>query len=184
MRDTPMRRLAGLLVLLGCLFAFTVAFGALSPNPAVGSYPDGKHLDADYDAWVGEKTEVWGTVVQTDPLVIEDEFGAGESIRLELTGTTLDPQLGERVAVFGVVQPGHTLRVVNAFTIPATNFTYMYLVSFGAGLWVLTRLVRTWRVDRRTWSLEPRPTPLSWRRLLGVDNSTESRPYQTEGDDA
>lgn len=197
MKDTPMRRLAGILLLMGCLVALMVAFGSLSPNPTVGAYPEGEHLDANYDAWVGEKAALWGTVVETDPLVIEDEYGAGKSVRVELTDTSIDAPLGDRIAVYGVVEPGHTIRVLNAYPIPATNYLYMYAVSFLAGLWVLTRLARTWRLDTQTWVLEPRPTPLSWTHLLrdspterrsspieSRDHSTESRDHPTGGDDA
>ncbi|WP_396611629.1 hypothetical protein ACH9L7_15745 [Haloferax sp. S1W] len=204
MKDTPMRRLAGILLLMGFLVALMVAFGALSPNPAVGAYPEGEHLDANYNAWVGEKAALWGTVVETDPLVIEDEYGAGKSVHVELTDTSIDVPLGDRIAVYGVVEPDHTIRVLNAYPIPATNYLYMYAVSFLAGLWVLTRLVRTWRLDTQTWALEPRPNPRSWTQHLresltesqgsptesrgspreSRSSSTESRDTPTEGDDA
>ncbi|UVE50744.1 hypothetical protein KU306_02310 [Haloferax larsenii] len=184
MKDTPMRRLAGLLVLLGCLFALMVAFGTLSPNPEVGAYPEDEHLGANYGAWVGEKANFWGTVVKTNPTVVENTFDDGKVIRLRLSDTDTEVHLGDSVAVFGVVEPNHTLRVLNMYVIPATNFTYMYTVSFAAGVWVLVRLVRTWRIDPQSWSLEPRKHRLPWGSLFRYNKSSDHQEQQTEGNDA
>ncbi|AKU09821.1 hypothetical protein [Haloferax gibbonsii] len=147
----------------------------------MGAYPEGEHLNKNYDTWVGEKATVWATVVETDPLVVEDTYGSGKSIRLSITDTSLQPTLGERVVVYGIVKPNHTLSVLNAFTIPATNFLYMYTVSFLSGLWVFARTVRGWRVDTRAWSLEPRQHMLSWSELLGRANAIVGR---TRSEDA
>lgn len=163
MKVTPGRRLIGIFLLLGCLFGLLVWFGSLAPAPAVGAYPDDTNLGTNYDAWVGEKASLTGEVVETDPLTIVAEYSAGERIRLRVTGTDLQPAPGDRLTVFGVVKPDRTLHVQTAYIVPSSGYTYMYTVSFIAGLWVLGRLVRTWRIDRQTWSLEPRSTPLDRR---------------------
>ncbi|KAB1187485.1 MULTISPECIES: hypothetical protein [Haloferax] len=174
MPTTSVRRLVGILVLLGCLFGLLVWYGSLAPNPSVGAYPDSEDLGPEYDAWVGEQTSLTGTVVETDPLTIVSEYGTGELLRLQVTDADVDAQQGETLALYGVVEPDNTIRALNAYTVPSTNYVYMYGVSFLAGLWVLGRLARDWRLDWKTWSLEPRESPLSLRRgLVDTRQSTE-----------
>ncbi|KAB1193261.1 hypothetical protein GJR96_07295 [Haloferax sp. MBLA0076] len=170
MPTTQRRRALALLVLLGCLFGFVVWFGSLTPDPAVGAYPESVHLGSDYDAWVGERTSLTGVVTDTDPLTIVTGGGATE---LRVTDTDVDAHEAERLAVYGVVEPDHTVRALNAYTVPPGNYTYMYAVSFLAGLWVLGRLVRDWRVNVETWSLASRSTPRNVTERLDRTEQTE-----------
>lgn len=173
MQQLPVRRLAGIVVLLGCLLGLTIWFGSLASAPEVGAYPDEDQLGTDYDSWVGKEASLTGTVVDTDPLTIVAEYGTDSQIRLRISDTAVDARQGDRLAVFGVVEPNHTVRALNAYTIPPANYLYMYVVSFLAGLWVLGRLVRTWRLDWETWSLVPRITPLTLGDLHSQDQTTE-----------
>ncbi|KTG19441.1 hypothetical protein AUR66_18100 [Haloferax profundi] len=126
----------------------------------MGAYPSESELGTEYDVWIGEETSLTGTVVETEPLTIVAEYGTGEKLRLQIVGADLDAQRGDSLVVFGVVEEDHTIRALNAYTTPASNYLYMYVVSFLAGVWVLGRLIRTWRLDCENWSLEPRTTPL------------------------
>ncbi|WP_411964474.1 hypothetical protein [Haloferax sp. YSMS24] len=176
MLSAPRLRLVGIVILLGCLFGLMVWFGSLTPAPEVGAYPGEEQLGTNYDAWTGDKASLTGTIVDTDPLTISAEYGTVEHVQLQVSGADVQAQEGDRLAVYGVVEPDHTIRTLNAYTVPSANYPYMYTVSFLAGLWVLGRLVRTWRIDWETWSLEPRTDPL---RLSNV--ATRS---QTEDHDA
>ncbi|WP_416840388.1 hypothetical protein [Haloferax sp. DFSO52] len=173
MQDTPVRRLVAILVLLGCLLGLMIWFGSLAPDPAVGAYPSTTELGIEYDVWVGEQASLTGTVIETDPLTIVAEYGSGEQVRLKVTGAAIDAQQGDTLAVYGVVEPNHTIRALNAYTIPASNYLYMYVVSFLAGVWVLGRLIRTWRIDWGSWSLEPRAKPLQASDLSLSTKNTE-----------
>ncbi|WP_411967241.1 hypothetical protein [Haloferax sp. YSSS75] len=175
MPDTPVRRLVGIVVLLGCLLGLMIWFGSLGPASEVGAYPDEDQLGTEYDSWIGKEVSFTGTVISTEPLTIATEYGDRSQIQLRVTGTSIDAQEGDRLAVFGVVEPNHTIQALNAYTIPASNYLYMYVVSFLAGLWVLGRLVRTWRLDWETWTLVPRATPLTLGDLHIRNRTTEDR---------
>ncbi|WP_244877439.1 hypothetical protein [Haloferax prahovense] len=159
MPNSPRRRIVGILVLLGCLFGLMVWFGSLAPAPEAGAYPGAEELGTDYDAWVGDQVNLTGTVIDTDPLTISAEYGAGEQVRLQISNAAVDAQQGDTLSVYGVVEPDRELSSLNAYTVPPANYLYMYAVSFLAGLWVLGRIIQSWRLDE-TWSLAPRETPL------------------------
>ncbi|KAB1198972.1 hypothetical protein GJR99_11980 [Haloferax sp. MBLA0078] len=139
----------------------------------MGAYPSSTEMGTEYDAWVGEQASLAGTVVETDPVTITDEYRAGEHVTLQVVGADVDAQQGDRLAVFGVVEEDHTIRALNAYTVPPSNYLYMYAVSFVAGVWVLGRLVRTWRLDWASWSLEPRSTPLRLSNISVWSQETE-----------
>jgi hypothetical protein len=174
------RRIAALLVLLATLFALVVWFGTVGPAPALGSYPGNDAIGNDYDSYVGERVAVGGTVRTTDPVTIAVEHGSGERVRLTVTGLAIPVEKGEYLRVFGVARPDRTIRARNAFTVPRGGRWYAYVVSALAGCWVLSRIVRYWRIETDTWTLEPRESPRRWRELVG---SERDRPAP-EGDDA
>ncbi|WP_042665023.1 hypothetical protein [Haloferax sp. ATB1] len=176
MPNPSRRRIVGILVLLGCLFGLMVWFGSLAPTPEVGAYPGSEELGTDYDAWVGDQVSLTGTVTDTNPLTISAEYGAGEHVRVRVTNAAVDAQQGDSLSVYGVVEPDRTIRSLNAYTVSPANYLYMYAVSFLAGLWVLGRIIRSWRLDE-TWSLVPRETPLGIRDIA-------PRPKHTEDHDA
>ncbi|EMA08277.1 hypothetical protein [Haloferax denitrificans] len=157
MLTTRGQRVAGVVVLLLCLGGLLVWFGSLAPNPAVGAYPGDDELGANYDAYLDEPVAVGGTVIEVEPLTIVVEYGAGEVIELRLVDedSQLTASHGDHVTLFGTVKPDRTILVEHAYAVPGGQYLYMYLVSFGGGLWVLARLIRTWRFDWDTWALIP-----------------------------
>ncbi|WP_424003521.1 hypothetical protein ACOZ4I_04685 [Haloarcula salina] len=165
-------RTAGVAVLLAVLFALVVGFGGISPAPELGAYPDERALVQDYDALVGEKIQVTGTVVQTDPVTIAVEYdfvadGDRHTGVLDLTVTDVATPVaeGETLQLYGTVRPGMTVVAVNSVAIPAANFASMYVVSALAGLWTLGRLVCGWRIDWRRGALCRRDRPLTPGRV-------------------
>jgi hypothetical protein len=171
MLRSPQARLLAVLVLLAVLFGLVVWHGTLTPAPEAGTYPGSEELAADYEAYLGEDVTVGGEIIETDPVVIEAEYGVDESILLTVLDLDSDVtvETGASLRVFGVVEPDRTVRAENAFVVPAVGPLYARGISFFAGLWVLGRIVRRFRVDREEWGLVPRKAPLTLRAVLGRD---------------
>ena len=167
-----------ILLLLGALGGLMVWYGSLNPAPGQWVFPGTEELGTNYGAYVGDRTTLVGTVTDTDPLRMQREYGTGEVLRVTVVGYEGTVSPGDRFAVYGIVQPEHQVRVLNAYAIPRGNYATMYLISFFAGLWALTRIVRGWRFDREAVALEPREEPLRLSTLLG------NSPHSEEGEDA
>lgn len=148
-------RLATVLGLLALLFGLGVWYGSLAPAPDLGAYPEQEDLAADYPRYVGEYATVDGRVIATEPVTIAAEYGGGEPLELRIVGLSTSVEAGDHLRVYGLVEPDRTIRAANAFTVPRTGRLYMVAVSFLAGLWVLGRILRQWRLDRATWALVP-----------------------------
>jgi len=94
-------------------------------------------------------------VVSTDPLVVYESFQYRD-VRLTVEGADVDASVGDRLSVFGVLEPDGVLRAERAYTVPDSGLQYAYTVSALAGLGVLVRLFRGWRIDGKRWGLAPR----------------------------
>ena len=114
-----------------------------------------------------------GTITDTDPLRVKRVYGTGQELRVTIVGYDGSVSTGERLAVYGVAEPNHQIRAMNGYTIPRTNYVSMYLISFVAGLWALTRISRGWRLNRAELALEPRDEPLDLSSVLGGLSRTE-----------
>ena len=173
MLETRIGRTVGVCCLLAVLFGLTVGFGTLAPAPALGSYPDSATLAQEYDATIGQRVQVSGTVVRTEPLVLAAEYdyyaaGAANSGSLDLTITAVERpvRVGQSVQVFGTLRPDRTIEAREIVVVPARNVAYMYAVSALAGLWVLARLLRGWAVDWRTGAVTRRDRPRSLAAVI------------------
>lgn len=138
--------MAALAVLVVLLFGLAIWFGSLGPAPALGDYPDPSDLGAQYDRYLGDRATVSDVVRTTDPVTIHPTYGAGDSLVLEITDLPFTVNEGDTLRVFGVVEPEHTIRTIHAFTVPRSGLLYTWSISFVAGLWVLGRLLRQWRL--------------------------------------
>jgi hypothetical protein len=151
------RRALGVVVLVGLLCGLFVWAGTASPNPAANRYPGTTDLLEDYDAYVGERVQVGGTVVGTDPVVIEMSDGvASRELTVRNTGNPVE--VGEQLVVFGTLRAGDAVVVADSRVREPWEAQYMYVVSFLGGLWVLWRLVNGWTINTETWTVEPRDT--------------------------
>lgn len=170
MFESPLSRAGGVLALLAILGGLLVWYGSLGLAPGAWVLPGETHLEENYDDHVGDRVEFQATVVSTDPVIAESAFGEGpaHTLRVTLTGLETEIQPGDRLAVYGVARPGHTIGVRNAYLVPRGNYTAVYLVSALAGLWVLGRLALTWRVNIDELVLEPRD------RLLTVSDLVQT----------
>ena len=166
MLRTPRSRAVALLVLFALLVGLFVLSGAGEPDPDQHAYPDGDHLALEYERYVGEQAGVSGAVVSTDPVVIETG-PPGEGIALTVEGVEEPVEEGQALRAFGEVQEGQVLAAEETLVREPWELAYMYVVSFLAGLWVLVRLLRGWRIEWNAVGLEPRAEPLTIRSLLG-----------------
>lgn len=149
------RRVLGIVVLVCLLGSLLVWSGTVSPNPGQNRYPGTEALLEHDDAYVGEQVQISGTVIGTDPVVIE--LTHGDATR-ELTVRNVDRSVspGDKLSVFGTVQAGDAIVATAVSTRESWETQYMYLVSFIGGLWVLLRLLNGWRFEADHWTLKPR----------------------------
>ncbi|PSP76994.1 hypothetical protein BRC81_11685 [Halobacteriales archaeon QS_1_68_20] len=151
-------RLVVLAALLLALAGLGVWFGSLPPVPEAGSYPDESLFLTDYDAAVGERVVFDGEVTGTDPVTVHVEAGS-EATSVRLRGAEADVSPGDRVQVYGVVEPGGVVRALNVVPVSSWGMPYAVVVSALAGLWVLARLHRHWEVDAEGWCLRRTDRP-------------------------
>lgn len=162
-----LRRAGAIVVLLGVLVVLMIGYGLVTPEPALGSYPSTGDIVVDYGQHVGDRVEVKGTVIRTDPAIIEDEYDiwVGDryqtgTVRIRITGLERSVRPGQELWVFGVAQPDGNVEAINSVVVPAGARLYTYAISALAGVWVLYRLLRGWSFNRTTLALTPRETPL------------------------
>ncbi len=139
-------RLLALVGLLLALAGLGIWFGSLPPAPDAGSYPGKSALLADYDRYVGDRVVVDGQVTDADPVTVRVESG-DEAATVRVTGVDVAVSPGDTLRVYGVVEPGGEIRALNAFAVSGWGMPYAVGVSALAGLWVLARLRRYWRID-------------------------------------
>jgi hypothetical protein len=115
---------------------------------------------------MGDYVQVTGPVVGTDPVEIAVEYdytsdGQRHSGIITVTVQRVDTSVteGESLQVYGTLGSDRTITAENSVTVPARNYTAMYLVSALAGLWTLSRVVCGWRLDWGTGALVRRENP-------------------------
>lgn len=154
--STQHLRLLAVGAVLVCLVGLFVWTGTVSPNPALNDFPGNDQVGPNPDAYVGQHVSLSGTVVATDPVIVEVQYGIDE--RREITFENLDEHVveGQHVNAFGTLTDESTLKVENALVRSPWEKWYMYAVSFLGGLWVLGRLLVHWRFDRNRLAFVPR----------------------------
>lgn len=176
MYDTARARI----FLIGLLLAGHVAlfplFALQSPNPAAGVFPTEQEFIGAGDEYIGNQVTTEGTVQSTAPIRIQVQTTSGtHSIRI--TGIDSSPAVGDNLRVHGQLRGPTTIHATTVLVVPQQDRWYAWGISFLAGLWVLSRLIRHWTIDRRTLGFHPRARPLSVRHLLWGR-------FRQEGDDA
>lgn len=155
-----LKRVVAVCLLVGLLLGLGVWYGSLPPAPEVGAHPDEADLAEEYSAYVGQPVTVSGVITETSPVTIAVDSGPGETIELRITNVEGSVRRGDVLRVFGVAEADRTIRAENAFTVTHRGLWYAWIASFAAGVWVLARIVRHWRLNRGVWALEPREWPL------------------------
>lgn len=156
-------RALGIVALLCLLGTLLVWAGTVPPDIDQHRYPGNEQIVENYDAYVGSPAQVGGTVVQTDPVVLE--LTHHRSMREVTVRDVSRPiQAGDRIVVFGEIQPNDVIDSQGSTVRKPWEAIYMYLISFLGGLWVVARLLNGWRLDRDRWTIVPREDRIWTRR--------------------
>jgi len=156
-------RVFAVLLLVGCLCGAFVAYGSLDPLPSRNIYPGGADLTEEYDEYVDERVTLSGTVVATEPLVLETRDGDGGTATFTVLADRRRP-VDTQLNVLGRARPDGQIRAIRTFAVDSGGLVYTYVSSAVAGLWVLIRLLRRWRL-RRDLAVVRRPEPLGFGHL-------------------
>lgn len=164
------------LLLLGLAVLLMVWFGSLgaTPHPDSWHLAGGDELATDYGGTVGQRVEIYGHVVSTDPVVIEGTY-SGEDLRLTVDEVERDVSVGEYLHVYGVVEPGHSIGAIGTVVYPENGILFTYAVSVVAALWTLGRFLNRWRFDGGSMAFVRRNRRLVARpgRLVGLCEGEE-----------
>lgn len=148
-------RVLGIIALICLLGVLLVWSGTVPPNPDQHRYPGNEQIVENYDAYLGKQVQVGGTVVQIDPVVFElKHYKRTRTVTVRDFPQSVQP--GDRVVVFGTVQPNNVIEGQGSTAREPWEAIYMYLISFLGGLWVLARLINGWRLDCDRWTIFPR----------------------------
>lgn len=148
------------LLVLGILAVAVIGLlgwaGTLTPNPDMNNFPGNDEIGPNPEVYLGDRVSIGGTVVATDPVVIEIEYGgdATRDITLVTVERSVDP--GEDVSAFGTLTDPGTLAVERILVRSPWERYVMYGISAIAGLWVLGRLYLHWHLDPATLTVDPR----------------------------
>lgn len=134
-------------------------------NSEVWVLPGTEDFIEDPNRFLGNRVVSEGFVQTTDPMVIEATAdGARYAVTLERND--FSSSIGDKVRVYGELTGPRTIRVLNGFAVPPGGLWYTWIVSLLAGIWVLGRLIRHWRVDIRTPGFRPSEHIESIREIL------------------
>lgn len=177
MIDTKRSRLVAVVLLLAAHVALFPVFATQPVNQAAGVLPGEEEFLNSPDQYLGTQVETGGIVVDESPLTIQVETTRGTQ-QLQIWGFPANPAQGDKIRVAGTLRESTAIDAHNGFVVPQRGRWYAWGISFLAGLWVLTRLIRHWRTDRSTLGFVRRPRPLTIRDIVGLP-----RPNK-EGEDA
>lgn len=155
MEDDRRTRVVSVVLLLCILCGLLVWAGTLAPDPDRNEFPNEDSVAVSYADYVGDRVQFGGTVVETDPLVVETTPTQGAPLRLTVESFDGDPTVGDEINLYGTLESDHRVVVIDSYTREPWEAYYMYAVSFIAGIWVLGRFIRGWRFDRKTFAFEP-----------------------------
>lgn len=168
-REHAAYRAIGLLLLIGCLGALVVDFGSLGPHPEQGIPPGTGEITSAYDDYLGQQVLVYGTVTSVDPLRIRGESLLHGPVELAITGYSGPVETGDTLSVHGVLRPEQTVEATEVVRKPGGTYWRTRVLSAVAGLWVLVRLLRHWRIDLLRLRARPRSAPVAFGPLSRSD---------------
>jgi hypothetical protein len=141
------RRLRLVVVLVALLFGLCVWYGTYGVAPGLGAYPTEQVVGPTPGEYVGDSVVLSGAVVETDPVELRVRYGGGTQRTLTVIEVQTPVEPGDQLRVFGPLVDEDTVRATRTLAVPPSGYLYTYAVSFLAGVWVLIRLVRQWRLD-------------------------------------
>lgn len=158
------RRVILILFLLTVLFSLLVVGGIdRPPAPELGIYPHTEEIAQQSTDYQNQSVSFVAQVVSTEPVIVRATYGTelgAKSIRLKITELGAIVNRGDRLQIFGVLIGPQTVRATNVVVVPQSGLWYVWVISFIAGLWILGRIIRHWKIDLQTWAFLPRAEPL------------------------
>lgn len=154
--DRPAIRGSIITILLLLIVGFLVWGGTMTPDPSLNNFPGGNEVGPNPERYVGDRVTLDGSVVSTDPVVIEVTYDLDATRRVTLHQFDESVEPGQRVTAFGFLTDRSTLTVERGLVQSSWERYVMYGISALAGLWVLTRLLRHWHLDVSTLTVRPR----------------------------
>lgn len=148
-------RLLAIIFLLAAIAAMFVWAGTITPNPAMNNYPGDDEVGPHPDGYVAQQVELSGTVVATDPVVVEIHYGLDGTREITIADLEEPVAEGQHLTAFGPLTDSDTLAVETAFVRSPWEAWFMYAASFLGGLWVLGRVRTQWRLDRDRLAFVP-----------------------------
>lgn len=167
------RRVISILLLITGQALLCPLYAQQPANRDAGVYPAMETVFETPDQYRGTPVATGGFVTGTDPITISVETTRG-SHAVTILGTELSPAVGDKIRVFGTLTGPRTIRSQHAFVVPQTGLWYTWSVSFLAGLWVLSRLLRHWRFEYARVRFCRRETPLSLQEVIRVGREEEN----------
>ncbi|QLH81263.1 hypothetical protein [Halosimplex pelagicum] len=164
-------RAVALAVLIGCLGAAMIGFGSLDTHPDKGVPPGNDEVAAAYGDYLGQRVHVYGTVVSVDPLRIRGETVLNGPVELTVDGYEESAQKGDVLSVYGVLRPENTVEATEVVRKPGGSYWRTRLLSAIAGLWVLIRLLRHWRIDLLKLRARPRSFPIAFGTMFDSEEA-------------
>lgn len=142
-------------------------------NSDAGVFPETREFIESPAEYTGERVVTEGIVQQQSPIVIEAETTEGTH-NLTVTGTSLSPSPGDKFRVQGTLVAPRTINSHTAFVVPPSGLWYTWGISFLAGIWVLLRLIRQWKISSSPLCVSRRDTPLTARQVFAT-TETETK---------
>ncbi len=149
-------RLLAVCGLLVCLAGLFVWYDTVTYDPTMNAYPGNDQIGANPDAYVGESVSVSGTVVATDPIVVDTTPGVPDRGEIILENTEETAEVGQQASAFGTLTDPETLQTERLLVRWPWENQYMYAVSILAAFWMAGRIVTQWRFDREGLGFVPR----------------------------
>lgn len=142
-------------------------------NPEAGVYPGGSTVVENPDRYLGKHVVMEGIVQEPSPTVIAVHTSDGTTM-ITVTGTGFTPETGDKLRVFGTLSDPGTVESESGFAVPERGFWYTWSISFLAGLWVLVRLLRHWKLDVSHMRFSRRDRPLTLREIKSTVRDTDA----------
>ncbi|WP_247009712.1 hypothetical protein [Halorientalis litorea] len=123
--------------------------------------------------YLGDRVVLGGYVQSVDPTAIRVQTTTGPH-EIDITGRDWrNLERGDKIRVYGVLASENSIRVIHAFAVPNENLWYTWGISLFAGIWVFTRFIRHWKINRETLHFcERTPEPAyANKKVEGEDNA-------------
>lgn len=141
-------RILVVFVLLAAIGGCLVWYGTLGPAPTAGVPPGDEDVLSSATEFVGEEVLVSGTVVETDPLTVEISAD-GHTGSVVIEQSTTMGVTGDTLVVYGDLVAEDRIAARSVVHKSAGDYRRTLVVSAVAGLWVLLRSLRHWRLEPR-----------------------------------